>query len=77
MRRIVWMLIPLALGAPPALAAPTASGLPEMLFPAPAFRHRSSAQVTPQRPPSRRDLGDYNVPGDRAGQPSEASPARA
>jgi hypothetical protein len=84
MRRILWTVAPvamgaaLALGASPAQAAPTANGLPELLLPAPAPLHRSSAQVEPRRGATKLDLGDYNVPGQRADQPADSSaPARA
>ncbi|MHB8418969.1 MAG: hypothetical protein ACYDCL_12900 [Myxococcales bacterium] len=82
MRRIFWTLAPVALGTALALgaasgnAAPTPMRLPELLLEAPAHVAGSSARVEKEQGRERKlDLGDYNLPADRAGQPALSTPA--
>ncbi len=81
MRRILWTLAPVAigatlcLGAAPAQSAPTRTRLelPELLLPAPKPQPKPNASADA---PQKKDagLGDYTLPGRRA---DEASASRA
>jgi hypothetical protein len=73
MRRILWTLAPVTLGAALALcaasaeAAPTPMQLPELVLPMPSHHSHKSAEMDKSKNGQVRDLGDYNLPGERTG----------
>ncbi len=73
MRRVLWTLAPVAIGAALALgavsaeAAPTPMQLPELVLPTPSHRAHKSAEMDQKKNNQARDLGDYNLPGERTG----------
>lgn len=73
MRRMLWILAPVTIGAAVALsaleaqAAPTPMQLPELVLPTPSRHTHKSAEMERKKSGQVRDLGDYNLPGERAG----------
>ena len=73
MRRVLWTLAPVTLGAALALcavsaqAAPTPMQLPELVLPTPSRHSHKSAEMDQKKNSQLRDLGDYNIPGERTG----------
>jgi hypothetical protein len=78
MRRILWTLAPVTVGAALALcaasaqAAPTPMQLPELILPTPSHHAHRSAGIDHRKNGELRDLGDYNVPGEQRGDSASA-----
>ena len=62
----------LSLSAATAQAAPVSALLPELVLPLPSHHSHRSAEMDRKKSGQVRDLGDYNLPGERSGESSTA-----